>query len=262
MKRGCLSNVFFGLLVVIAFGFSTYIWFTFFVHGRSLPTPNLIGRSVADARAACSDLGLTLDIDTRHTRNSDKVPAGFVVWQNRAPGSTNLVKRGTAIKVELSAGPLVLLVPDLNGQRPGTALLRLGQLNLKLGNTTYAEMVVPGEAIVAEDPPKETVVAAQTPVSLLVGVPPAPRAYIMPDVINHPLDEVRSYFAAYNLNISTVKFESYPGLPDGVIIRQYPLHGAPVSPRDAVTVVVTRQAQGGIIEAPPGAPPPAGPATP
>ena len=59
---------------------------------------------------------------------------------------------------------------------------------------------------------------------------------------------MRSYFAAYKLNISTVKFESYPGLPDGVIIRQYPLRGAPVSARDAITVVVTRQEQGGIVE--------------
>ena len=57
-----------------------------------------------------------------------------------------------------------------------------------------------------------------------------------------------SYFAAYKLTISTVKFESYPGLPDGVIIRQYPLRGAPVSARDAITVVVTRQEQGGIVE--------------
>jgi beta-lactam-binding protein with PASTA domain len=70
----------------------------------------------------------------------------------------------------------------------------------------------------------------------------------MPDVIDHRLEEVRSYFAAYKLNISTVKFESYPGLPDGVIIRQYPLRGAPVSARDAITVVVTRQEQGGIVE--------------
>jgi beta-lactam-binding protein with PASTA domain len=247
MKRGCLNNVLFGLVVFVVFGFSTYLCFTFFVHGRSLPTPNLIGKSVADAKAVCSDLGLTLDV-APGTRNSDKVPAGFVVWQNRSPGTTNLVKRGTRIKVELSAGPLVLRVPDFNGQRPGTAVLRLGQVNLKLGQTTYAEMNTEQQAIVAEDPPKDTVVAAQTPVSLLIGVPPAPRAYVMPDVIDHRLEEVRSYFAAYKLNISTVKFESYPGLPDGVIIRQYPLRGAPVSGRDAITVVVTRQEAGGIVE--------------
>jgi beta-lactam-binding protein with PASTA domain len=247
MKRGCLNNALFGLLVFIVFGFSSYLCFTFFVHGRSLPTPNLIGKSVADAKAMCSDLGLTLDIG-KDTRNSDKVPAGNVVWQNRSPGTTNFIKRGTRIKVELSAGPLVLRVPDFNGQRPGTAVLRLGQVNLKLGQTTYAEMNTAQQEIMAEDPPKDTVVAAQTPVSLLIAVPPAPRPYVMPDLIDHNLEEVRSYFSGNGLNISTVKFESYPGLPDGVIIRQYPLRGAPVSARDAITVVVTRQEAGGIIE--------------
>jgi beta-lactam-binding protein with PASTA domain len=247
MKRGCLNNALFGLLVFIIFGISSYLCFTFFVHGRSLPTPNLIGKSVTDAKAVCSDLGLTLDVG-KETRNSDRVPAGYVVWQNRSPGTTNFIKRGTRIKVELSTGPLVLRVPDFNGQRPGTAVLRLGQVNLKLGQTTYAEMNTPQQQIVAEDPAKDTVVAAQTPVSLLIGVPLAPRPYVMPDVIDHRLDEVRSYFAAFNLNISTVKFESYPGLPDGVIIRQYPLRGAPVSARDAITVVVTRQEEGGIVE--------------
>src|SRR5581483_7991357 len=112
MKSGCLTNIVFGLLVVLAFGFSTYIWFNFFVRGQSVSTPNLVGKSLAEARAICSDLGVTLTVDTTHRRNSDKIPADAVVWQNRAPGTTNLIKRGTAIKVELSAGPLILRVPD------------------------------------------------------------------------------------------------------------------------------------------------------
>lgn len=255
MKRGCLGNILFALLVFVAFGFSTYLWFNFFIKGSSLPTPNLIGRSLTDAKAVCSDLGVSLAVNPQ-TRNSDKVPAGMVVWQNRPAGTTNLIKRGTTIRVELSAGPLVLRVPDFDGQRLGTAMLRLGQLNLKLGNTAYGEADVKNEGIVAEDPPKDTVVAAQTPVSLLIGIPPSPRAYVMPDLIDHQLESVRPFFEAHGLNISTVKFESYPGLPDGVIIRQYPLRGAPVSARDAITVVVTRQEQNGIIEQPPPGPPP------
>jgi len=255
MKRGCLSTLLFALVVVAAFGLSTYVWFNFFVRGSSLPTPNLIGKSVADAKAACSDLGVTLAVNPQ-LRASDKVPAGMIVWQNRPAGATNLIKRGTTIRVELSAGPLVLRVPDFDGQRMGTAMLRLGQVNLKLGSTSYAEANVVNEGIVAEDPPKETVVAAQTPVSLLIAVPPSPRPYVMPDLIDHQLDQVRPSLEAHGLNVSTVKFESYPGLLDGVIIRQYPLRGAPVSQRDAITVVVTRQEQNGIIEQ---APTPPGP---
>jgi beta-lactam-binding protein with PASTA domain len=248
MKRGCLQNALFALVVVACFGLSTYFWFNFFVKGKSLPTPNLLGKTVADARATCSDLGVTLEVEDKHRRNSDKIAAGNVVWQNRTAGAASFIKRGTTIRVELSAGPLVLSVPDLTGQRAGTALLRLGQQNLKLGNLSYTEGAVQG--IVAADPPTGTIVSAQTPVSLLVASPAGPRPFIMPDLIDHPLDQVRPYLESQGLAVSAVKFEAYPGIPDGIIIRQYPLRGAPISQRDALTVVVSKQEETSIIEQP------------
>ena len=252
-RGGFLDNLIFAALLVLAFGLSTYICFNFFIRGRSVSTPNLIGRTVGDAKAICSDLGVSLVVDPEHRRNSDKIEAGKVVWQNRAPGTTNLIKRGTDIHVELSAGPLVLQVPDLAGQSPRTALLRLGQQNLKLGSLAYIDSNVQG--ILAEEPPKGTVVAAQKEVSLLVGAPPTPPAYVMPDLIDRPLDSVRPALEGRGLSVSNVKFESYPGIADGIIIRQFPLRGAPVSGRDPITVVVSRQAEGGIIEQSAAAPP-------
>jgi serine/threonine-protein kinase len=210
-------------------------------------TPNLVGRPLNEAKAICSDLGITLKVDPERQRNSDKIPAGFVVWQNRTPGTTNLVKRGTTISVELSAGPLVLRVPNLDGQSARVALLLLSRQNLKLGNLAYAD-VAEKEGIVGEEPPPETVVAAQTPVSLLVSNPPPSPAYIMPDLIDRPLDAVRPSLERRGLTISTVKFEAYPGIADGIIIRQFPLRGAAVSGRDPITVVVSKQEEGGIIE--------------
>lgn len=254
MKRGCLSHLLFSFVLFVAFGASTYFWFTFFVKGRSLPTPNLVGRSVAQARAICSDLGVNLRVDDSHRRNADNVPIGNIVWQNRTPGGANLIKRGTTIKVELSAGPLVLRVPDFAGQTSGTAMLRLGQQNLKLGNLSYVTTDASG--VLAADPPASTVVEAQAPVSLLVAVPPESPEYVMPDLIDRALEQVRPSLEARGLTVSTVKFEAYPGIPDGTIIRQYPLRGAPVSSRDPITVVVSRQEETSIIQQPP---PPAQP---
>ena len=250
MKRGCLDNLLFGFLLLIAFGGSTYFWFTFFVRGRSLSTPDLVGKSVTDARAIAQDLGVQLRVDTQR-RNSNTVPIDHVVWQNRPPGTARLIKRGSTIRVELSAGPLVLSVPDLDGQSPGTGMLRLGQQNLKLGHLAYIEKGnVEKQGVLAADPPKGTIVQAQTPVSLLVGVPPAPTTYVMPDLIDRAIDEIRPALEARSLNITTVKYEAYPGIRDGIIIRQYPLRGAPVSSRDPITVVVSRQEETNIVEQP------------
>jgi serine/threonine-protein kinase len=249
MRRGCFGYVLFLALLVLAFGGSTYFWFNFFVKGKSLPTPNLVGKTVTEARAICSDLGVNLRVDDRARRNSDRVPAGSIAWQNRTPGTASLIKRGTTIRVELSAGPLVIRVPDLSGQNPGTALLRLGQQNLRLGSLSYVD--TPARGILAADPPKDAVVAAQTPVSMLVGIGPSMPVFVMPDLIDHPLDDVRPVLEGHGLKVATVKFETYPGIPDGIIIRQYPLRGAPVSGRDPISVVVSKQEQMGIVDQPP-----------
>lgn len=237
MKRGCLDNLLFSAVLLIIFGSSTYFWFTFFVKGRSLPTPDLIGKSVSDARKLAQDLGVELQVDDNR-RNSDKVPVGHIVWQNRTPGATSFIKRGSTLRVELSAGPLVLRVPDFAGVTPGTGMLRLGQQNLKLANLTY--IPADGGGILAADPPKGTVVAPQSPVSLLVATPALPAQYVMPYLIDRPLETVRINLESSVLNVATVKYEAYPGIADGTIIRQYPLRGAPVSTRDPISVVVSR----------------------
>jgi len=253
MKRGCLQPVLFGAVLLLVFGSSTYFWFTFFVKGRSLPTPNLIGRTISDARKITQDLGVELLVDDQNRRNDDKVPVGNIVWQNRTPGATSFIKRGSTMRVELSAGPLVLRVPDLAGSTAGTAILRLGQQNLKQGNVTYIGSDVRG--VLAADPPKTTVVAPQSSVSLLVGVPPPPLQYVMPDLIDRSLEQVRPALESRGLHVSTVKYEAYPGIADGIIIRQYPLRGAAVSTQDPISLVVSRQEEAGFTIPPPAAVP-------
>lgn len=236
--RSCLGTLVFAFFLAAAFGLSSYFWFSFFVRGKSVETPNLVGRTLVSARAVASDRGLILVVDNVNDRNSDKVPPGSVVWQNRTAGA--LVKRGTRLFVGQSLGPLVLSVPDLTGQSPRTALLRFSQRNLKLGNLAYFDH--PSTAgIVAEDPPRGTVVSGQTPISLLVGFTRPGPTYVMPDLIDRLLIEVRPTLEIRNLTMSNVKFERYPGIADGIIIRQYPIPGYPVTSRDPITVVVSKQ---------------------
>ena len=254
MKRGCLGNLLFSALLVLIFGASAYFSFTWFVKGRSLPTPNLVGRSVQEARAIATDLGLELQVDATHRRNSDRVPVGHVVWQNRTPGSASLVKRGSSIRVELSAGPLVLRVPDLTAESSGTGTLRLGQQNLAVGAIAHVESTERG--ILGTDPPQGTVVAPRTPVSLLVAVTPPPVRYVMPDLIDRRLDAVRPSLESRGLSVATVRYEAYPGIADGIIIRQYPLRGGAVSRRDPISLVVSRVEESTVmLPAAPPAPP-------
>lgn len=236
MRQGCFGKLFYTFLLFVAFGLSTYFWFTFFVRGRSVATPQLVGKSLADARAISSDRGLVLVVDNTRDRPSDNVLPEAVVWQNRAPGS--LIKRGTRIYVGQSLGPTILSVPDLKGQSARTALLRFSQRNLRLGAVSYID--AEGKGIIAEDPPAGTVVPGQTAVSLLMAVPPAPPRYVMPDLIDRHLTRVRPVLEVHGFSVTNVRFEPYPGIPDGTIIRQFPLAGSAVNAKDAITLVVAQ----------------------
>ncbi|MEO8216751.1 MAG: PASTA domain-containing protein [Acidobacteriota bacterium] len=244
-KLGCLGNIVFAGLVVGVFGLSSYFSFRLFVRGKSIQAPDLVGHPLAEARAIASDAGLVLDVDNSKDRNADQIAVGSVAWQNRAPG--NYVKRGSRLIVGQSLGPLVLQVPDLDGETPRTALLRFSQRNLKLGDISYVPRSGRG-GIIAEDPAKGSIVDAGTGVSLLVAYAPPPPAYVMPDIIDQPFEAVRNIFQSYGLSITNVRYEAYPGIRDGTIIRQYPLNGAPVSGRDAITVVVSHEEQADILE--------------
>jgi eukaryotic-like serine/threonine-protein kinase len=236
--RGCLTNLVFVGLLTVFFGLSSYFWFKYFVRGRSIATPALIGRTIADARALSSDSGLLLEVDQARERHSDEVPRGAVVWQNRSPGQ--LVKRGTGIIVAPSLGPLILRVPDVVGQTSRAARLQFGQLGLAPGPVAHLPRAdTPG--ILATYPPVGSVVSPEMPVSLLVGVERPPVRWVMPDVIDLALDPTRAALEVRGLRVAQVRFEPYPGIAEGTIIRQFPLPGAPVSSRDPISLVVSRQ---------------------
>ncbi|MFN2442090.1 MAG: PASTA domain-containing protein [Thermoanaerobaculia bacterium] len=236
--RGCLNNLVFVGLLAVFFGLSSYFWFKYFVRGRSIATPALVGQPLTDARAISSDSGLLLEVDQSRERHSDEVPRGGVVWQNQRPGQ--LVKRGTRIIVAPSLGPLILRVPDVTGQTARAARLQSGQLGLTPGPVADLPRAGP-PGVLATHPPVGSVVAAEMPVSLLAGVELPPVRWVMPDVIDQPLEPIRAALEVRGLRVAQVRFEPYPGISEGTIIRQFPLPGSPVSSRDPISLVVSRQ---------------------
>ena len=235
--KGCVGNLLFVALLFGVFGLSSYFSFKFFVRGKSIPTPDLVGRSLGEARAITSDLGLILEFDVANARNSDTVPAGSVVWQSRREG--RLIKRGSQLYVAESLGPLVLEIPDLSGSSARAALGEFSQRNLNVGTLSYID--VPGASgLIATNPPVGTRVKTETPVSILVAAADHPQTYVMPDLIDRPLDSVRVNLGRLGIELATVRFESYPGIPDGTIIRQFPLPGAPVNRNRPISVVASR----------------------
>jgi len=62
--------------------------------------------------------------------------------------------------------------------------------------------------------------------------------FIMPDLIYRDYESVRPLFEKSGFHFGSVKFERYEGVAAGIILRQFPLPGHPVTRDDAVSLVV------------------------
>lgn len=222
------------LLVAAVFAFSAYISFSLFVRSGVTAVPGVKGLNPAAAASALAEKGLRLR-RTDDGRYDDEVPLGRVVRQS--PDPRTLVKRGSAVEIVLSLGPQRIEVPDLTGKALPAAQFTLAAIGLGVGRTLSAFAANPGQ-VVEQDPDPSLTVAPATAVDLLVAMPAPGDRYVMPDLVYRHYEEIRPYFERQGFRLGSVKFERYEGVAAGVILRQFPLAGHPLTRQDAVSLVV------------------------
>lgn len=192
---------------------------------------------MSEARAFLSDTGLDLALEEERNSYSDEIPTDAVVWQSVEQGTR--VKRGSRVSVARSLGPLVTRIPDLAGESTRSALIELTDRGLvirELSNINIEEVA----GIVASSPSAETDVGRNTPVSILIAGNSTHLRYVMPDLIDGTIDVARQRLERMGFRIAPLRYEMYPGIGDGVIIRQSPLPGNPVTKASLITLTVSR----------------------
>jgi len=118
---------------------------------REVPVPDLRNHTVAEATDAAAAEGLILNVD-ESGRLDPKVPSGKIALQEPAPGT--ITRRQRSIKVWLSRGPRVTVIPSLTGESERSAELRLQEDGLAV--TSIAEVrsaEYPSGAVIAQEPP-------------------------------------------------------------------------------------------------------------
>jgi beta-lactam-binding protein with PASTA domain len=121
-----------------------------------------------------------------------------------------------------------------------TAQRELERAGLALGRRARVEDQAAADRIIATGPPVGEEVAPQTRVDLLVNTVPARQLWVMPSLVSQPLAEVSAFCRRERLRIGQARDVDYPGLPPGIVLRQYPSAGSPISGSDIITVWVSR----------------------
>jgi len=232
-----LGFIAYAALLCVVFALAAYTSFSLFVRSGVTTVPPLKGLSRTEAAHQLADQGLQLRRVEERGRYDDRVPAGHVVQQN--PDARTLVKRGSSVTVILSLGPQRVEVPDLDNRSLPAAQAALSGSGLALGRIlgAFARGMQPG-TVLEQDPDPGAEVAPTTGVDLLLAMPAQGERFIMPDLISRDYERVRPLFERRGFHFGSVKFERYEGVAAGIILRQFPLPGHPVTRDDALSLVV------------------------
>lgn len=224
-------------LLVLLLGLAAYVAFNLFVRSGVTPVPDLAGLREAEANSLLADHGLKLrrrpDQDDFHP----SVATGTVL--RHTPGPRTLVKRGSQVDVSLSLGPQVIEVPDVTGQGAQAAQVTLAAAGLALGRSLAVVSDQPPGLVVMQQPAAGQTTAPDAAVDLLVSRQNAAETFVMPDLVYRRAEFIRRFFEQRSFQIGSVKYEVYEGIPEGVILRQFPLAGHPLRRQDAISLVVS-----------------------
>ena len=202
---------------------------------REVPVPDLRNRTVAEATAQIQDAGLSLAVDETG-RLDPKIPAGRIALQEPAPGA--ITRRQRSIRVWVSQGSRVTVIPALTGESERAAQMRLQQDGLAV--TSLAEVRssdFPSGTIIAQEPAAS---ASGTEVALLVNRGERSHYFVMPDLIGVTGSRAVDLLRTRGFRVTIVGELPYPGVPPGIVLRQFPSAGFQIATGDPISLEVSR----------------------
>jgi serine/threonine-protein kinase len=214
-------------------------WFAlvYTVHQGAMAVPDLRGATVEEARAVAHDLGMEVEIEDPGVFSAS-MPAGAVAAQRPHPGFQ--VKAGAKVTVRLSLGNERISIPDIHGESLQSALRGLEQLGLPVGARIGIDGHAGPDQVIATGPPIATEVPPGTEIDLLVNTTPHDQFWVMPSLMSRNVSVIRRFCSSYGLRLGQVHEVTYPGLSSGMVLRQYPPAGSPLSRSDIISVWVSR----------------------
>jgi beta-lactam-binding protein with PASTA domain len=207
------------------------------VHRGTLAVPDLGEKTLEEARQRAHDLGLELMIDEPGVF-SMAVEPGAIAHQAPPPGFH--VKSGSVVTVRVSLGGKTIEVPDVRENSLNSAQREVERAGLVPGLRARVKGEGAADRVIATGPPVGDQVAPVSPVDLLVNTAPQRQQWVMPSLVSQPLKRVERFCRLNRLRLGRAREVNYPGIPSGLVLRQYPPAGSPVAPSEIITVWVSR----------------------
>jgi serine/threonine-protein kinase len=233
--------LFYIFVIIGAFLVGVVIFHTFIMpglvgRGDVVVVPDLEGLSVTMAREKCADSGLELIEIGR--RNSAEIPEDYVLEQK--PGPAESLKEGRAIKVVVSAGMMMEVVPDLRNKSLRQAELMLQSSRLRKGRVSRIFRHEKAEnTVIATSPPAGAYVPRGSGVDILLPANEEPRKYIMPDLAGMDLPFVKDRLEMLGFEVARIVSLTDRDKFPNTILDQNPKAGFIIQEGGTIELVVS-----------------------
>lgn len=195
--------------------------------------PDLIGKTVADAKAALGELGdFRISYDESH---SDDSPAETVIAQAPDPGRT--LAPGSLVLLGISLGPEPQqTMPDLAGRTEEEA--RKGLADLRYSAVQFTQVVDRKNAgrVVEQTPEAGAAVGEDTEIRLCMGVV----ARLMPDLVGRTRKEALEILVPDYVDAPTIREEPSDG-PAAIVLEHDPKAGEAIGDAGVTLVISVRR---------------------
>ena len=198
--------------------------------------PDLGGLSRKLAEDRCSEAGLNLIVVGN--RYSDDVPEGYIIEQDPTPDER--LKGGRAIRVVLSSGHRMEIVPDLVDKSLRQAELLIESAGLRKGRVVRVfDHEVGQNLVISTSPAPGAEVPRSSQVDILLSMRGEPREYLMPDLVGMDLPFVKARLERMGFQISRVVSRRDETRFPNTILSHEPPAGSLIKEGEAIELVIS-----------------------
>ena len=223
----------------IAAGISTYFTLSLVIKSEdTVLVPDIIGKDVVNVLEQLTELDLNTKV--KGSQFSVEVPKDHVIFQDPSAGAE--IKIGRDIKIVVSRGPQIIIMPDLSGISIRRARIKIEELDLCRGATSStSDMVVDKGDIIAQFPLPGSSVNRGVCVDLLVSKGSPPKSFKMPDLVGLQLDDALLTIDKSRLVHGEISVKYHRDKPKSSILEQVPLPGSRIEEWQPVNMVINRK---------------------
>lgn len=217
------------VFVAVMAGAGYYVYSEALRGGSYVQVPDVTMRPVTEASFLLAEKGLELGAQTKVV--DERIPKHYVITQRPAAGK--VVRTGRKVFLTVSGGNESLTPPNLVGKMLTAAQEELKTSAFVLGTVPRIPHASPRDTILAQDPAPSSVASSGARINLLVSDGSRRAAFIMPDLVGKPVQEVLQLLVPRGVMPVPNKVDM-PGQRMDVVLDQQPPAGTLIQEGDRV----------------------------